>query len=105
MNTLRILLSAAMLTLFSGCVSKTPEKEYAAPPLMIAQNGDGDVTIAWESHPDYLYTVFYQSTSTADWKGLPKAHRVSGTGQTLTVYDRVNPNRPPRRYRILPEKK
>ena len=106
MNSFRLPLFVSVLVLLSGCVSKPVEVEVgkpALPPLMIAQNGDGDVTIAWESEPGYLYSIYYQPTADADWKVLRKAHRMPGTGQTLTAYDRVNPNRSLRRYRVLPE--
>lgn len=105
MNSFRPLLFIAILAFLSGCVSTPVEEEYTPPPLMIAQNSDGDVTIAWESDPDHVYTIYYQAKADADWVPLKKAHRVPGTGQTLTVYDRVNPNHPLRRYRILPEDK
>ncbi len=106
MNVFRSLLFIMILVFLSGCVSKPVENEneYTPPPLVIAQNSDGDVSIAWESDPGYVYTVYYQSSAGADWKGLKKAYRLPGTGQMLTVYDRVNPNRPPRRYRLLHEK-
>ena len=105
MNTFRSLLIVMILAFLSGCVSKPVEMEYTPPRLMIAQNSDGDVTIAWESDPEYVYTIYYQAEADGDWMPLTKAHRVPGTGETLTVYDRVNPNRPLRRYRILPEEK
>ena len=104
MNPFRPLLVITILALFTGCVSKPVEEEYTPPPLMIAQNSDGDVTIAWESDPDHLYTIYYQTRSGTDWRPLKKAQRVPGTGNTITIYDRVNPNWPLRRYRILSEK-
>ena len=105
MNTFRSLLIITTFAFMSGCVSAPVEKEYTPPRLMIAQNGDGDVTIAWESDPEYMYTIYYQAKDAGDWIPLKKAQRVPGTGQTLTVYDRVNPNQPLRRYRVLPEEK
>jgi len=104
MNSLRSLLFISTLVFLSGCVSKPVEKEYVPPPLVIAQNSDGDVSIAWESDPGYVYTIYYQSSETSDWKALKKAYRMRGTGQMLTAYHRVNPNGPSPRYRILPEK-
>jgi len=107
MNMLRFLLLAMVFILLPGCVSKPVEAEdgkLVLPPLMIAQNGAGDVTIEWESEPGCLYTIYYQVTADADWKVLRKAYRLSGTGQTLAAYDRVSPTRPPRRYRVLAER-
>ncbi|MEN7972492.1 MAG: hypothetical protein ABFR47_01520 [Verrucomicrobiota bacterium] len=107
MKKLNLLLLASVF-LFSGCISKpsaNDENKPVLPPLLIAQNGDGDVTIEWESETGYAYTIYYQVSADADWKVLRKASRVSGTGERLAVYDRVSPSRPPRRYRILAEKK
>jgi hypothetical protein len=87
----------------AGCVSKPVEVEEHAPPLMIAQNSDGKVTLSWESNPDHIYTVYYQAKKESDWKALRTGYQVRGTGQTITIYDRVNPNWPLRRYRLLPE--
>lgn len=104
MNMFRSILLTAICILMAGCVSKPTEVEIHAPSLMIAQNGDGEVTIAWESEPDYLYSIYYQSSPNADWKVLRTANRVRGTGQTLTAHDLVNPNKALRRYRVLAEK-
>ncbi len=108
MNMFRSFLFVSVLVLLSGCVSKpmgADQGKPSLPPLMIAQNGDGDVTIEWESEPGYVYTIYYQPAVDADWKVLRKADRVPGTGQRLTAYDRVDPNRPLRRYRVLPEER
>lgn len=104
MSLFRSLLVLSVLVLLPGCVSKPVEIEMDAPPLMIAQNSDGDVTIAWESEPGYLYTIYYQNAVDGNWNALRLATRVRGTGKTLTTRDRVNPSKPLRRYRILPEK-
>lgn len=95
----------AAVLLLTGCVSstKTPES-YKPPPLMIAQNGDGDVTLQWKSEAGYVYTIYYQTAPDADWQGLDKAFRVPGTGGMLTAYDHVNPARRPPAYRIVQEK-
>ena len=105
MSRLFFFLFAGLLLSLTGCVSKPVEneKEAHAPPLMIAQNSDGDVTIAWDSELGRVYTIYYQATEGANWRTLRTAIRVQGTGETLTVYDVVNPSRPLRRYRLLPE--
>ena len=104
MSLLRAFLAGLSVMLISACVSTPLEEEYTPPPLMIAQNADGEVTLAWDSDLGYMYTVFYQTTAGAEWKGLKRAFRVPGTGERITVYDQVNPRHPPRRYRLLPEK-
>lgn len=105
MKIFRSLLLMTMFSLMAGCVSKPLETKIHAPPLMIAQNSDGQVTIAWESDPAYIYTIYYQSSAGADWKVLRTGNRVPGTGQTLTSHDLVNPNKALRRYRVVAEKK
>ena len=105
MSRLFFFLFAGLLLSLTGCVSKPveDEKEAHAPPLMIAQNSDGEVIIAWDSEPNRVYTIYYQATDGGDWKPLRTAIRVQGTGETITIYDVINPNRPLRRYRLLPE--
>ena len=103
MRFFRLLLGMVLLVFLAGCVSKTIEAEEHAPPLMIAQNSDGQVSISWDSQPDLIYTIYYQAEKDGDWKALRTAYQVRGTGETLTAYDRVNPKGSLRRYRLLPE--
>ena len=93
-----------VLVLLAGCVSQPLEKNEHEPPLMIAQNSEGETTLLWESERGYIYTVFYMDLKIGVWKELRGASRVRGSGQTLTAKDRVNPNRPQRRYRLAFEK-
>jgi hypothetical protein len=93
------------LCLCAGCVHKVSDAdEPMAPLLMIAQNGDGDVTLQWESDTEHCYTVFFQPRADADWIGLDNVNRLPGTGGTMTAYHHVNPNFPAGRYRLLEEK-
>ena len=103
MNTIRTMVSTLILLLLAGCVSTVVEEEHP-PAMMIAQNSEGEVTMAWESDLDHVYTVYCQKTPGSDWVILPQANRLPGTGETMTVHDRMNPRRPARRYRVLPEK-
>ena len=103
MRFFRLFSGMVLLAFFAGCVTKPVEVEEHAPRLMIAQNSDGQVTISWDSALDRIYTVYYQADKDSDWKALRSAYQVPGTGETLTAYDRVNPNGPLRRYRLLPE--
>ncbi len=104
MKTIRCFLVALAVSLSAGCVSKVVEEEHP-PPLMLARNSDGVTTMQWDSEPGYVYTIFYQDNPSSDWRILPQANRLRGTGKPLNAQDRVDPNRPPRRYRVLPEKK
>ena len=105
MNPFRVIVLFVTLALMVGCVSQPVEEKESPLRLVIAQNSDGDVTLAWESEPGSVYTIYYQQTADADWVPLKSATRVSGTGETLTASHHVNPHRPQGRYRILPEKK
>ncbi len=105
MTLLRSFLCVVLLMSLTGCVNKPMDDEVAhIPPLMIAQNSDGQVTISWESEADWIYTIYYQAEKEGDWKALRSGYRLQGTGRVLTIHDRVNPRRPMRRYRVLPEK-
>ena len=103
MKTIRYLLMALAVVLAAGCVSKVVEEERP-PKLMLAQNSDGVTTMQWDTEPGYVYTIFYQDNPSSDWRILPQANRLRGTGKPLNVLDRIDPRRPPRRYRVLPEK-
>lgn len=96
----------ALLAMFllAGCVSKVVEQPHP-PPLMIARNSEGVVTMQWDTKPGWYYTIFYQDNPSSNWKVLPGANRLRGTGKPLNAQDRVDPKRSPRRYRVLPEKK
>ena len=104
MNWIRTIVPISAILLLAGCVSTVIEEEKGPPPVITAQNSDGEVTVAWESELDLLYTVYCQKTSGGDWVILPGANRLRGTGEQMTARDRANPRKPPRRYRVLPEK-
>ena len=93
-----------VILLLTGCVSQTADQPEHDPSLMIAQNSDGETTLVWESDSSYIYTVFYMDSDKGSWKELRGANRVRGTGKTLEAKDRVNPNKPQRRYRLGFEK-
>jgi predicted glycosyl hydrolase (DUF1957 family) len=97
-------LGLLLILLLAGCVSQTTDQREHDPSLMIAQNSDGETTLVWESDSSYIYTVFYMDADKENWKALRGANRVRGTGKTLEAKDRVNPNKPQRRYRLGFEK-
>jgi hypothetical protein len=91
----------SLVIIFSGCISKPAEKSPEhTPSLMISQNSDGEVTLMWESDPDYSYTVLYLDKKSGKWLSLRNGIRVRGTGKSLSVMDRVNPRNSQRRYRL-----
>jgi hypothetical protein len=89
-----------MALMLMGCVSEPLMDKVHDPALMVAQNSDGEATIVWDSDPDYVYTLYYMDPPNGEWAKLRRATGVRGTGQTLTVRDRVNPRAPTRRYRL-----
>ena len=101
MKSIGVLCLAAFM--LSGCVSTVIEEERP-PRVMIAQNADGKVSIAWESEVGYAYTLYYQEGSGGDWIALRGAERLRGTGKTMNATDHVNPRKKARRYRVLPSK-
>jgi hypothetical protein len=103
MKIIRIFFLIPALVLLSGCVSKVVEVAHP-PPLMLARNSDGVTTMQWETEPGYVYSIFYQDNPRSDWKVLPSADRLRGTGKPLNARDAIDPQRPPRRYRVLPER-
>ena len=119
MKNLSVSCAAVLLLLAAaGCTSTAPSGETARrgttsrpsrkplppiPPLVIGQNSDGDVTIQWKSQPGFVYTVYYQAAPGGDWIALRGAERLPGTGGLLSVRDHVDPRKPPRRYRLLPQ--
>lgn len=103
MRVLQVLCMGVVISVLAGCVSKPVEEEAHMPPLMIAQNSDGEVTLAWKSEVGRVYSVYYQNRPSDDWRVVRGANRRAGTGETLTVYDLTNPRGPARRYRLLLE--
>lgn len=95
---------AAMLVAcsLSGCVSTTIEPA-ARTDLVTARAGE-DVQLEWSSQVGMLYTITASDTmgAGAQWKPLPRAVRLPGTGRRMSLSDRV-PGGRPRYYDILIE--
>ncbi len=86
----------------TGCVSTIIEPA-ARTDFATAQAGD-TVQMQWSSQTGMLYTISYSDTlgAGARWQPLPQAMRLRGTGQPMTLSDRV-PGGRPRFYDILIE--
>ena len=85
------ILAAGVSMLLSGCVSEPVNRAAeGSTTLMVSRSGD-EAVLQWKSHPDYLYTVVYAPSlkSKTVWQPLPQATRVRGTGDTLSVTDRM----------------
>ena len=83
-----------------GCVSQSVKEHEHAPTLMISQNSDGEATLLWLSDTEYIYTVFFMDKNDGAWVKLRGSTKISGTGKTMMVKDRGNPNQLKRRYRL-----
>ncbi len=103
MNTLiKVFVFVGMLALM-GCVSKpVAEDPEHAPVLMITENSAGEVQLSWDSEPGYRYHLFYAEKGDTQWR--PVNRTFIGTGERMSVKDRVNPRRPRRRYLIEADK-
>ena len=96
-----VALLAALLGL-AGCVSTIIEPA-ARTDFATARAGD-TVQMQWSSQTGMLYTISYSDTmgAGARWQPLPQGIRLRGTGQPMTLSDRV-PGGRPRFYDILME--
>jgi hypothetical protein len=92
----------AAVVLSTGCATQRvllddPQNETR---LFVTRSAD-QVTLAWETRPDYAYTVYYNHTRSAGspWQPVPGLEWIRGTGRTVTYTDRV-PARQDRFYRL-----
>lgn len=101
MKPLSLLLLALFLT---ACASRNqPGFTYPISPMMATAYSGGAMTITWKSTPEVLYTVFYTDAprgKVPDWKPLPQANKLKGTGEQISISDTVAPDSP-RRYLLL----
>lgn len=83
-----------------SCVTEV-EKPLAQTNLFTTRSGD-QIRISWVSRPGEQYSVWYSDTlgKGAQWKVLPGAERVSGTGDQIERTDQV-PGGGQRYYRIV----
>ncbi|MFA5688343.1 MAG: hypothetical protein WC959_04245 [Kiritimatiellales bacterium] len=82
-----------LLILFAaGCASKPPvvNIDTVSPRFSTAYAG-GQMSISWNSAPNQIYTIFYTDAprnQRPDWKPLPQADRIQGTGKQIEVVDK-----------------
>ena len=100
--SLVVAFAAVASLLLSGCVSSQVEKARPADQvtLTVARSGDS-ATIQWLSYPNRNYTVFFADKlgGASQWKPLPSAINLRGTGEIITVMDSV-PESKQRYYRV-----
>jgi len=100
MNYLKLLLIAFVL---AGCATKKQIVEYPVSPNMATAYGSGQMFILWNSQLNQTYTVYYTDAPKGklpDWKALPQATRLPGTGKQITISDKVASEKQ-RRYLLM----
>lgn len=100
MNKALILLSALLL---AGCAAAPLPMAYPVSPNMATTFADGAATITWRAEKNQTYTIYYTDSPfgmRAEWKPLPQAAGLPGTGTEITVSDQPGPNSN-RRYLLL----
>lgn len=100
---MKLLLLLASLAL-AGCVSKPILPEHC-PRVTTAQNSDGEVTVSWKSETGYAYRIYVLDETDHSWNPLKGVGRFVGTGETITVSDRRNPDTPLPWYSLRSEKR
>jgi len=97
-----IVLLGAGLLCHTGCVSKTIEPADI-PRVSSSQNSAGVVTLSWASKKGYQYRLMIRDMNTGEWKPVEGSEVYEGTGETITVQDQQNPNKPMPWYSVRPE--
>ncbi len=87
----------------TGCVSKKIEPADI-PRVTTSRNNAGLVTLSWESKGGYNYRLMIRDMNTGAWSPVAGSDVYKGTGETITVQDRQNPNKPLPWYSVRPEK-
>lgn len=94
-----------LLTVLSlvGCSTKPSAITYPVSPKMATAYAGGVTTITWKAATNLTYTVYYTDAplgKLADWKPLPQATNLRGTGKQITVTDQTGVDSA-RRYLLL----
>ena len=95
-----ILLTVLLVT---GCSSAPVPIEFPVSPMMATTYANGETTITWKAGNNQTYTVYYTdapSGTRADWKPLPQANGLRGSGKQITISDKVS-SASQRRYMLL----
>jgi hypothetical protein len=92
------------MLLLAGCA--TGRLETVKPPVspvMSTSYAGGTMNITWDSEPGERYTIYYTDAlrgTRPDWKPLPQATDLKGTGKTVQVTDEADRGTK-RRYLLL----
>lgn len=92
-----------LVLISAGCATRRvviDDKPLNETRLFVTRAGE-KVTLAWDSDPDFSYTVLFNHTRSAKspWKVLPGFDVIRGTGRRLTYTDTV-PSNTERYYRL-----
>lgn len=94
------LLAALIIT---GCTSTPAPVQFPVSPKMATTYTAEETTITWKAAADQTYTVYYTDAPQGklpDWKPLPQAANLRGTGKQITIRDTTGPDIK-RRYLLL----
>ena len=100
MHKLLILLTALIL---AGCATAPAPVEFPVSPRMATSYANGETIMTWKAISDQTYTVYYTDAprgKLADWKPLPQATNLRGSGKQISITDKTGPD-VPRRYLLL----
>lgn len=100
MKKLLILIAALLL---AGCATAPAPVEFPVSPMMATAFAGGEMTITWKAESNQTYTVYYTDAARnmpPDWKPLPQADKLQGTGKQISIIDKVSPDSQ-RRYMLL----
>ena len=100
MNKLLILLIAIIL---AGCSTAPAPVEFPVSPRMATAYANGETIMTWKANSNQTYTVYYTDAphgKLADWKPLPQANKLSGSGKQISITDKTGADLP-RRYLLL----
>lgn len=96
-----LLLSALLLS--AGCATAPKTVEFPTSPMMATSYADGETAITWKADTNQTYTIYFTDApygQLPDWKPLPQANSLRGTGQQITITDKVR-DETQRRYMLL----
>ena len=100
MHKTLILLTALIL---AGCATAPAPIEFPVSPMMATTYVSGEMTITWKAANNQTYTIYYTDAlpgTRADWKPLPQAIGLLGSGKQITISDKVS-SASQRRYMLL----
>ncbi len=99
----RVVLVLALLATFAltSCVTSIENKQKLADTTLLVGQSGKTATLKWKTDKRFIYTVLYapKRRNHAQWKPLPGAMKIRGTGSDITIQDQL-PAGETRRYRL-----